>query len=501
MELARLAVDSGGDTASIQRTLDPTVVPVPDIEGSKEDRCELTRTPYGRLFIKEEINSYLESLFEMIVARGPSVGVNVSLSRFDFFHGHVFLARDSGRLGILFHAKEYPAYDKEVFPCNMGYCQIGTNVSYDDSMNLRNILWLAPLASNSSNEWLAPGVLVVLDARPTGIIYKDLIPEYVQIARTLYEDDFGDVAFDVNYLNTGVSKDIDPEADSVLTCMLQAVAVPVLGNACHVFMHGLNRVQIYGAEKLHQVLENRMENKPLITGMDMAISKLNRGGWVHIFPEGSRSRDGGKTMGCIKRGIGRLILDADNLPIVVPFVHTGMQDIMPVGAKLPRIGKTLCNYHFEDGKLYDAVSTRIGDQLQMLKAQVDRLAVQEALQSQHYHDYVAERAAGIVQHVDWEALGMDNYMSIGEDHASPPRQEPSSEQPLVEKQMEENSQDRYFRYTGSTELMLCSARCLVANSRVKENFENIQEIAPLKAWNNFWMPLYESQVCNREILL
>lgn len=24
-----------------------------------------------------------------------------------------------------FHAKEYPAYDKEVFPYNMGYCQIG----------------------------------------------------------------------------------------------------------------------------------------------------------------------------------------------------------------------------------------------------------------------------------------------------------------------------------------------------------------------------------------
>lgn len=24
-----------------------------------------------------------------------------------------------------FHAKEYPAYDKEVFPYNMGYCQVG----------------------------------------------------------------------------------------------------------------------------------------------------------------------------------------------------------------------------------------------------------------------------------------------------------------------------------------------------------------------------------------
>lgn len=41
-----------------------------------------------------------------------------------------------------------------------------------------------------------------------------------------------------------VSKDIDAEEDSVLTRMLQAVAVPVIGNVCHVFMHGLNCVQV-----------------------------------------------------------------------------------------------------------------------------------------------------------------------------------------------------------------------------------------------------------------
>jgi 1-acyl-sn-glycerol-3-phosphate acyltransferase len=44
----------------------------------------------------------------------------------------------------------------------------------------------------------------------------------------------------------------------------------------------------------------------LVQGMDMALSKLNSGGWVHIFPEGSRSRDGGKTIAPAKRGVGRL---------------------------------------------------------------------------------------------------------------------------------------------------------------------------------------------------
>jgi hypothetical protein len=113
--------------------------------------------------------------------------LNVSLSRYDLFHGHLFLASESGRLGILFHAKEYPAYDKKVFPYNMGYCQRGSDVKYNDSMNLRNILWLAPLPSNSSPDWVAPGVLVVLDAHPDGIIYRDLIPDYVKFVRTIYE--------------------------------------------------------------------------------------------------------------------------------------------------------------------------------------------------------------------------------------------------------------------------------------------------------------------------
>ncbi|KAL6657170.1 hypothetical protein ACP70R_004950 [Stipagrostis hirtigluma subsp. patula] len=210
MELARLAVDSGGDPGAIHRALDPTVLPVvPDVEGSQKHKCQLTRTPYGRRFADEEINSYFAFLFQLIVARGPSVGLNVSLSRFDLFHGHLFLASGTGRLGILFHAKEYPAFDKELFPYNLGYCQAESNVPYDDSLNFRNILWLAPLPSNETKAWLAPGVLVVLDAHPDGIIYQEMIRDYVQVVRTIYEDDFGDATVDINYMNVANAAPID----------------------------------------------------------------------------------------------------------------------------------------------------------------------------------------------------------------------------------------------------------------------------------------------------
>lgn len=71
-------------------------------------------------------------------------------------------------------------------------------------------------------------------------------------------------------------------------------------------------------------------------GFDFLLDRLKAGDWVHIFPEGGRTRDtNGLLRTPFKLGIGRLIYEAQ--PMVIPFYHCGMQKIMPIGSILPRI--------------------------------------------------------------------------------------------------------------------------------------------------------------------
>lgn len=68
--------------------------------------------------------------------------------------------------------------------------------------------------------------------------------------------------------------------------------------------------------------------------MDECVARLERGDWVHIFPEGARQAPGAP-LGQMRAGIGRLIADASPTPLVLPFAHAGMHALQPKGQTLP----------------------------------------------------------------------------------------------------------------------------------------------------------------------
>jgi monolysocardiolipin acyltransferase len=73
-------------------------------------------------------------------------------------------------------------------------------------------------------------------------------------------------------------------------------------------------------------------------GFEFLRDRLGEGHWVHIFPEGGRTRrEDGLLSEDFKPGIGRLIVETN--PIGLPFYHSGMQEVLPIGAKVPRWGK------------------------------------------------------------------------------------------------------------------------------------------------------------------
>jgi len=44
-------------------------------------------------------------------------------------------------------------------------------------------------------------------------------------------------------------------------------------------------------------------------------------------------------MGAIRKGIGKLVAACEQTPLVVPFIHLGMDSVMPRGKILPSVGK------------------------------------------------------------------------------------------------------------------------------------------------------------------
>ena len=94
---------------------------------------------------------------------------------------------------------------------------------------------------------------------------------------------------------------------------------------------------VYSAGKVVPLNRGGGLNQP---GFDHLLERLRLGDWVHIFPEGGRTRDPKALLKkTFKRGIGKLIEGAQ--PIALPFYHYGMHKILPIGAKLPQGGNNI----------------------------------------------------------------------------------------------------------------------------------------------------------------
>jgi len=69
------------------------------------------------------------------------------------------------------------------------------------------------------------------------------------------------------------------------------------------------------------------------SGMIEACARIDTGDWMHFFPEGGRSRT--MHLRDPRRGVGKAIYSCPDA-VVLPVCFYGMQDVLPIGATLPR---------------------------------------------------------------------------------------------------------------------------------------------------------------------
>ncbi len=72
-------------------------------------------------------------------------------------------------------------------------------------------------------------------------------------------------------------------------------------------------------------------------GVNRLIRAVKNGGILHIYPEGTRTRNG--EIGDGKDGIGRIVYET-GAP-VIPFYHQGLEKVLPIGKGLPSFGREI----------------------------------------------------------------------------------------------------------------------------------------------------------------
>ncbi|TFK51525.1 acyltransferase-domain-containing protein [Heliocybe sulcata] len=91
-----------------------------------------------------------------------------------------------------------------------------------------------------------------------------------------------------------------------------------------------------------QVLETFRGKGIYQPSVDTAVAKLNGGGWVHLFGEGKvyqpkdyHEEHGVAHLARFKWGIGRMLMETNLPPIIIPTWITGFDKLMPEGRSTP----------------------------------------------------------------------------------------------------------------------------------------------------------------------
>ena len=128
--------------------------------------------------------------------------------------------------------------------------------------------------------------------------------------------------------------------DPLLLCNLRLPLYPEIrwvGSDAINFFGSPLKAFIFTAGKCVPLVRGAGLDQP---GFDFLGDRLKEGAWVHMFPEGGRTRDRQALLSHpFKPGIGRLIVEAR--PVGLPFYHFGMHEVLPLGTKLPRWRKTV----------------------------------------------------------------------------------------------------------------------------------------------------------------
>jgi monolysocardiolipin acyltransferase len=92
------------------------------------------------------------------------------------------------------------------------------------------------------------------------------------------------------------------------------------------------KARFFGAGKGVPIVRGAGIDQP---GMNFLADRLAAGEWVHVFPEGGRSRNPAQLATPLKTGMAHLV--QASRPLLLPFHHTGMERILPIGAHVPRL--------------------------------------------------------------------------------------------------------------------------------------------------------------------